>query len=156
MHSLALPILLNYYSFSTNCHSTYPKVYLYRERVSTPLPSIVYLLYLCLTRSVRVIIIIFLPFFSNTRVSRSIRVYIYTHIHTYSKKGDREEIEKGEESSRERACVSNEERDEDKGEEGMNEAHSHLCDAAGRISSPGAFASTGSARSSSPPSAPRS
>lgn len=38
----------------------------------------------------------------------------------YSKKGDREEIEKGvrEESSRERACVSNEERDEDKGERG--------------------------------------
>lgn len=103
-------------------------MYLYRDRVSTALPSIVYLLYLCRLNAryapgtVRIIITIFLSFLrTHPRVALYIYVYIYTRI------ARREtEKEKSQQSSRERACVSNEEwnGNKDKEREGMNEARS--------------------------------
>lgn len=84
-------------------------MYLYRDRVSTALPSIVYLLYLCRLNAryapgtVRIIITIFLSFL-RTHLRVALYVYVYIYIYTYSKKGDRE----GEESAvfpRESVCV---------------------------------------------------
>lgn len=101
-------------------------MYLYRDRVSPALPSIVYLLYLCRLNAryapgtVRIIITIFLSFL-RTHPRVALYVYIYTRI------ARREtEKEKSQQSSRERACVSNEEwnGNKDKEREGMNEARS--------------------------------